>query len=371
MQWFGGRSVRDFLREYWHKEALLVVGAMPDLRPVASRDELFDLATRDDVESRLVSHARGRYTLREGPFTRTTLARMPARDWTLLVQGVNLHVDAADALLRRFAFIPYARLDDLMVSYAAPGGGVGAHVDSYDVFLLQATGHRQWAYGRQQDLRLRDDAPVKLLANFVPQYEATLAPGDMLYLPPDYAHDGVAVDACTTYSIGFRAPSNQELAHAFLDHLRDSVELEGRYADPDLRPAQHAARITRPMQRRIGRALAAIRWDADEVARFLGRHLTEPEPGVAFTRPGKRTRARFAQRIARNGVRLDRRTRLLYDATRCYVNGEDAPLPAQGADALRALADARSLPATTCRSLSPDVVDILHDWYCHGFLAER
>src|SRR6266567_5729015 len=156
---------------------------------------------------------------------------MPESNWTLLVHGVNLHVAAADALLRRFAFLSYARLDDVLVSYAAPGGGVGPHVDSYDVFLLQGEGRRRWRLGcrmsgqtsRQRDLRLDPTLPAKILSRFRPEAEYILDAGDMLYLPPSYAHDGVAVDACTTYSIGFRAPTAQELATAFLDWMRDSI----------------------------------------------------------------------------------------------------------------------------------------------------
>jgi len=375
MKLLGGRSVRAFLREYWHKEALLVTGAVAvaDARSFVTRERLFALATRDDVESRIVQRLRGRYALREGPFTTGELRRMPARGWTLLVQGVNLHDDAADALLRRFAFVPYARLDDVMASYAMPGGGVGPHFDSYDVFLLQATGRRTWRYGRQEDLALLPDAPVKLLARFSPRHEATLAPGDMLYLPPHYAHDGVAIDECITCSIGFRAPSYQELAESFVDHLRDGVSVEGRYADPDLRSTTRAARIGAAMQRQVAAALAGIRWDAEDIKRFLGRYLTEPKASVVFPRRSGISRERFIRRLARDGVRLDRRTRLLYDEARCYINGDDALLPPGDRDraALRALADRRMLAPGECDSLATETLDLLHDWHRHGFLADR
>jgi 50S ribosomal protein L16 3-hydroxylase len=155
-----GRTTAAFMHRYWHEDALLVRRAIADFSSPIGRDELFALAAHDDVSSRLVQRARGRYTLREGPFRIAELRRLPAGNWTLLVQGVNLQSDAADALLRRFAFIPFARLDDLMVSYAAPGGGVGPHADSYDVFLLQALGRRRWRYGRQVDLRLGPGVPL-------------------------------------------------------------------------------------------------------------------------------------------------------------------------------------------------------------------
>jgi 50S ribosomal protein L16 3-hydroxylase len=369
-RWLGNQTSAAFLRRFWHKDALLVRAAMSDFASFLTRSKLFALAARDDVSSRLVRRVRGHYTLNDGPFRIAELERLPARNWTLLVQGVNLHNDTADTLLRRFAFIPFARLDDLMVSYAAPGGGVGPHYDSYDVFLLQALGRRRWRYGRQDDLRLRRDVPLRILERFTPQHEATLAPGDMLYLPPDMAHDGVAIDECMTHSIGFRAPLHQELAEAFLDHLRDSIELPGRYADPDLRPTHCAGRIDATMRRRMARTIAQIRWKPADVARFLGRYLTEPTPAVVFA-PGRRVaRAPFRRRVERDGIRLDRRTQLLYDDTRYYLNGDDAPLPKSDRATLQRLADRRFLPAEACTALSPEMIDLLYDWGRHGFLAD-
>ena len=366
----GGHTAGAFLARYWHKEALLVRAAMPGSCAVVTRDELFALAARDDVQSRLVRRARGRYRLDDGPFRTAALKRLPPRDWTLLVQGVNLHNDAADALLRRFAFIPYARLDDLMVSYATPGGGVGPHFDSYDVFLLQASGRRRWRYGPQRDLRLRADAPLRILKRFTPRHDATLVAGDLLYLPPDFAHDGIALDCCMTCSIGFRAPLNQEFAEAFLDHLRDTIVVPGRYADPDLRMTRSPGRIDARMQRRVAEVIASIRWDRDAVARFLGRYLTEPKAEVAFTPPRRRSRAGFRRWIARAGVRLDRRAQLLYDDGHYYLNGDDAPMPAAARAALRKLADLRSLPPEDCAVLSTEMTDLLHAWHRHGFLAD-
>ena len=317
----GGRSQAAFLRRYWHKQALLVRGAKPRFTGWLSQRDLVALACRDDVESRLVIHDSRRWSLAQGPFRRGDFSGLPERDWTLLVHGVNLVDDAGDALLREFSFIPYARLDDLMVSYAAPGGGVGPHYDSYDVFLLQGFGRRRWRYGRQRDLALKPGLALKILARFTPQHDAVLAPGDMLYLPPSSAHDGSAVDACTTYSIGFRAGNFTELAQGLLDHLRDRIAIEGRYADPDLTPSTHPARIDPRMQRRIARTLARMRFTPTMIAEFLGSHLTEPKPHVAFTRRKAPAIGRFAKAIASHGVRLDRKTQLLYDAHRFYLNG--------------------------------------------------
>jgi 50S ribosomal protein L16 3-hydroxylase len=357
-----------FLARYWQREALLVRAAMPGFAGVLTRDELFTLATRSDVESRLVCRDRARYTLTHGPFRRADLRRLPPTHWTLLVSGVNLHVDAGDALLRRFAFLPFARLDDLMVSYAAPGGGVGPHADSYDVFLLQAAGRRRWRHGRQRDHSLRPDAPLKLLRHFTPAHDVTLLPGDMLYLPPDWAHDGVAVDACTTYSIGFRAPLYQELAEAYLDHLRDTIALAGRYADPGLRPQTHPACIDAAMQRQIVRALSRIDFDTATIARFVGRYLSEPKPGVVFSAAPRASPQVFARSIARSGVALDRRTQLLYDGRMLYLNGEDLALPRAGRAMLLRLADLRRLDARDCAALPASTIALLHHWHRHGFV---
>ena len=364
----GGLAPAAFLARYWQREALLVRAAMPGFAGVLTRDELFTLATRSDVESRLVCRDRGRYTLTHGPFRRADLRRLPPTRWTLLVSGVNLHVDAGEALLRRFAFLSFARLDDLMVSYAAPGGGVGPHADSYDVFLLQATGRRRWRYGRQRNHSLRPDAPLKILRRFTPAHDAMLLPGDMLYLPPDWAHDGVAVDACTTYSIGFRAPLYQELAEAFLDHLRDTIALSGRYVDPGLRPQMHPARIDAAMQRQIARALSRIDFDTATIARFVGRYLSEPKPGIVFSAPLWTSPRAFARKIARSGVALDRRTQLLYDSRMLYLNGEDLALPRAGRGMLLRLADLRRLGARDCATLPASTVALLHHWHRHGFV---
>ena len=368
----GGRSPSAFLAGFWHKHALLVRRAIPEFRDPLSPREIVALAQRDDVESRLVTKSGRTWSLEHGPFKLARLAKLPPRDWTLLVQGINLHVPAADALMRRFSFVPYARLDDVMVSYAAPGGGVGPHFDSYDVFLLQGSGRRRWRYGRQCDLSLRPRLPVKILAHFTPQHDVTVEPGDLLYLPPHYAHDGVALDACTTYSIGFRAAAATELATAFLDHLRDQIDLPGRYADPDLKRAIEPARIGASMQRRYAELLDHVRWDRATVARFLGCWLSEPKPNVFFDVPQPAmSHAAFARAARAQGVRLDARTQLLYDDVHVYVNGEATRWPDRDRDALARLANARLLAPTDVRPLARSTLSLLDDWYRHGYLHTR
>jgi 50S ribosomal protein L16 3-hydroxylase len=365
----GGRTPAAFMRTFWHKQALAVSGALPGFSGFLSLADLQALAARDDVESRLVVREGRRWSLAHGPFKRRDFAGLPARNWTLLVQGVNLHDDRGDALLRRFAFVPFARLDDLMVSYAAPGGGVGPHFDSYDVFLVQGEGRRRWRYGAQDDLSLRPGLPVKILARFAPSHEAVFGPGDLLYLPPHVAHDGDALEPCTTYSIGFRAASAQELATAFLDHLRDHVELDGRYRDPDLAPTRAPGRVDPRMTARVETMLAKVKWNRGDVARFLGCWLSEPKPIVVFRPPAPALAlAAFARAIAGRGVELDRCSQMLYDERSVYVNGEATARPAEGGASLAALADARRLGARDCAALARPAIALLHGWYRDGYL---
>ena len=364
----GPLSAREFMRRFWQKEALLLRSALPGFTGALDRADLFALALREDVESRLVRRDGARWSVVRGPLTRSALRALPARNWTLLVQGVNLHVPDVDALLRRFAFLPYARLDDVMVSYAAPGGGVGPHIDAYDVFLLQGFGRRRWRYGRQDERAFRPGLPLRILQRFAPAHDAVLAPGDMLYLPPHHAHDGVALDACTTYSIGFRAPSATELARAFLDFLHERLDVPGEYHDPDLVPTRDPARIDGRMQRRIERLLRGIHWTRDDIVAFVGAWLTEPKPTVFFEPPrAPLTRARFVARSKRVGVRLNARSQVLYDDSRLFVNGE---VLARIADdgAVVEFANRRTLSPRHVASAKPHELSLFYEWYRNGYL---
>jgi len=357
------------MREFWHKEALLVRGSLPGFNGLYSRDNLIAFAGRDDVESRLVIQDGASWHYETGPFRSTRFRILPRKGWTLLVQGLNLVDARGDALLRRFSFVPYARLDDLMVSYAAPEGGVGPHFDSYDVFLLQGNGRRRWRYGRQADLSLVPDLPIKILRRFKPQHDEVLAGGDMLYLPPAYAHDGIALEPCTTYSIGFRAASHDEIAKAFLDFLHGELSLLGRYADAGLLPTRHPGRIGRAMQIAVARALQDIRWNRGQVDRFLGRFLSEPKPNVVFDPPQRPIALReFAARAATHGIALDPRTQLLYDSRNFYLNGEIVEVASEAGSSLERLADARRLPPGAIEGATPALLASLHAWYRDGFV---
>ncbi|MBK4733042.1 cupin domain-containing protein [Noviherbaspirillum pedocola] len=363
----GDITPERFLREYWHKKPLLIRQAIPGFRALLSRDELFALAAREDVESRLITHFRKQWKMHSGP--QLSLPTPNQKEWTLLVQGVNLHDDAADALLRRFRFLPDARLDDLMISYASEGGGVGPHFDSYDVFLLQAHGQRRWRIGAQKDLSIVEGMPLKILQNFTPEEEFVLEPGDMLYLPPHYAHEGTAIGECMTYSIGFRAPSHQEIAEAFLQFMADSVELPGRYADPDLTPTKRPAEIGKPMLSALAAELEKIRFTEDDIAIFLGEYLSEPKPGVMFDAPDAPiTAGRFQQQATRRGVRLSRKTQMLYSGKHLFINGASFMIRSADRKALLALANERKLSSEEIAASSEDVREALYAWYCDGWV---
>jgi len=351
------------MKRHWQKKPLLVRGAVPGFSPLLSKAELFELAGRDEVESRLVAQTGRGWQFRRGPFARRALPPMSRPRWTLLVQGVDLHVAAAHDLLARFRFVPEARLDDLMISYATDGGGVGPHFDNYDVFLLQAHGRRRWRIGRQEDLSLRSDVPVKILSNFVPEEEYVLEPGDMLYLPPHYAHDGVAEGECQTYSIGFRSPKGDELARELLQRLADDAgETVGEAVYPDPGQAATAApgAIPPQLQRFARDALKAALRDPLALDRALGEYLTEPKQNVWFEA--------VARSGAKGDVKLDARTRMMYDGHHVFINGESYHASGDDAALMRRLADDRALPSAELARASADAVSLIRSWAQAGWL---
>ena len=363
----GDLTPKQFMAEYWHKKPCLIRQAIPNFIPLLSREALFDMSRSDEVETRLITHFRNKWTMQTGPHS--ALPDVDKKAWTLLVQGVNLHHDGADALLRQFNFLPDARLDDVMISYATDGGGVGPHLDSYDVFLLQAHGTRRWRIGAQKDLTLQKNVPLKILQRFTPDQEFDLVPGDMLYLPPNYAHEGVAVGECMTYSIGFRAPSFQELGEAFLQFMTDSIELPGRYADPTLTPVTRPAEIGSAMMTQISAELAKVQFSADDIAIFVGEYLSEPKAQVYFDAPVRvLTQTKFMQAASKKGVRLSRKTQMLYRGKFTFINGESFVVSKQDRITLATLADQRQLDGTSIATTSQDVTDALHDWYQQGWL---
>ncbi len=279
LQILGGISAREFLRDYWQKKPLLIRQAIPSFESPVSPDELAGLSLEEEVESRLViEHGDSPWELRRGPFGEDTYQDLPERNWTLLVQAVDQLVPEVADLIEHFRFLPNWRIDDVMISFAAPGGGVGPHYDNYDVFLLQAQGQRRWRVGQMcdSDSPLLPHADLRILADFQGTDEWVLEPGDMLYLPPRLAHFGTAEDACMTYSLGFRAPSAAEVLTHFTDFLAQFLPDEERYSDADLVPAEDPHQIQSDALQRLRAMLAEHMGDERLLLTWFGQFMTEP-----------------------------------------------------------------------------------------------
>lgn len=236
-----------FLRESWQKKPLLIRNPWISWQNPLDPEELAGLACEAEVESRLVTYRAGSWSLEHGPLAENRFGELGDGLWSLLVQGVDHHVPAVAALLAPFRFVPDWRIDDVMVSYAVDGGGVGPHFDQYDVFLIQGLGRRRWQIGGRCDAAapLLPHGDLRLLADFAATDEWVLEPGDILYLPPGFAHNGIAAsDDCMTYSIGFRAPSRAELIAGWAENVLADLAEEDRYADPDLSAQQNPGEIT-------------------------------------------------------------------------------------------------------------------------------
>lgn len=279
LQLLGGITAREFLRDYWQKKPLLIRQAIPDFESPIDADELAGLALEEEVESRLViEHGERPWELRRGPFAEDAFSTLPEREWTLLVQAVDQFVPEVAELLEQFRFLPSWRIDDVMISFAAPGGSVGPHFDNYDVFLLQAQGKRNWKIGQMcsSESPLLQHADLRILAEFEESAEWVLEPGDMLYLPPRLAHFGIAEDDCMTYSVGFRAPSAAEVLTHFTDFLAQYLTDEERYTDADAQPISDPHQIQSDALDRLKSLLAEHMSDERMLLTWFGQFMTEP-----------------------------------------------------------------------------------------------
>ena len=334
----GGLSPHQFMKIHWHKKPLLVRGAIPAfslaqqiLEPLdspISAAELFKIASTVESQARLI-HAKP-WSFTEGPFKKKSIPSISTPDWTLLLQGMEARHPAAAKILSWFRFIPDARLDDLMISIAGSGGGVGPHFDSYDVFLIQMSGRRRWRISTQKDLSLNPTLPLKILQHFKPDQEWDLGPGDMLYLPPHIAHDGIALDpGCQTWSVGFRAPSYRELLQEGLWHLAQSLEdlpeLSKRFTDPEQSATPNAEQLPAVLIAQVQQKLAQLK--LDQVETFLpgiAAYLSEPKAQAVFDgSKNTLTPAQFTRKLKNTPLRPHPQTRLLSLGTGVFCNGEN------------------------------------------------
>ena len=279
---FGDISIEEFLRDYWQKKPLLVRNAFPDIEAPVGADELAGLSLEADVESRLVvqSPDGADWDIKHGPFDEETFANLPETHWTLLVQAVDSWVPEASDIVEQFRFIPNWRYDDLMVSFASQGGGVGPHYDNYDVFLIQTQGQRRWEVGGffDQNSPRRPNTPVMIMTEWEPEYNWVLEPGDMLYIPPQVGHNGIGEsDDCMTYSVGFRAPSHAEIMRSFTDFIGEKLTSESRYTDPDLTLQDNPGEIPTKALEKVRDIFTSYLQDDARLGEWLGKFVTEPK----------------------------------------------------------------------------------------------
>jgi 50S ribosomal protein L16 3-hydroxylase len=374
---FLGMPAAQFLREHWQKKPLLIRQAFPDYKAPLAPEDLAGLACEDGVLARLVRHDRknDRWTVKTGPFPEADFPKLPKKDWTLLVQDMDKWDADVRALLDRFDFLPRWRLDDIMISFAAPGGSVGPHVDQYDVFLLQAHGRRRWQidvdpYAPRE---FREDAELKLLKRFTPSHDWVLAPGDMLYLPPGVPHHGEAVDACLTFSVGMRAPSHAELLSDWADRLLERLPEDLRYADDDLTAPKDTGEIDAAA---CDRVLAIFREhvpnDREAAAAFFGRFVTTYRNAVDVAAPPRPpTPEKIEQQLAK-GARLESHPCARWAWSRdgvdgiVFVQGQAFATTPQTASRL---ASGRAIGADEYRAFAPEDRVLLHTLAERGYLV--
>jgi 50S ribosomal protein L16 3-hydroxylase len=360
-----GMAPATFLRDYWQKRPLLIRAAFPDFETPVMPEDLAGLACEEGALARMISHDRATdgWTVRTGPFQEEDFPGMPDHDWTLLVQDVDKWDPDVRALIGYFDFLPRWRMDDVMISFAATGGSVGAHVDQYDVFLLQAYGHRRWQIdasesikGKRPPLDFRPDVELKLLKKFKKTHDWVLGPGDMLYLPPNVPHNGVAEDPCLTFSFGMRAPSSAELISDYLDDLVAGADESIRLQDPDLKLPEDPNEIDEAAMRRVVTALNALRMnDPDRLGNWFGRFITTyRSAGDILPSQAPSSAGEVDAELANGGV-LERhpwaRTawRRATKGATLYISGQACALPVKDA---QVLAGTERLDATVWRKLS-------------------
>jgi 50S ribosomal protein L16 3-hydroxylase len=376
-QHFLGLRTDVFLRDIWQRKPLLIRKAFPDLKAPLTPEDLAGIACEPGVLARLVEHDRKRdaWQVRTGPFAETLFPKLGKKDWTLLVQDMDKWDADVGALLARFDFLPRWRIDDVMVSFAAPGGSVGAHVDQYDVFLLQGQGRRRWQIDARPDAprAFRDDVELKLLREFTPTHDWVLESGDMLYLPPGVPHHGVAVDACLTFSVGMRAPAHAELLSGWADELLDRLPEDLRYRDEGLAAPRDTAEIDADTAARV---LAIFRehvpGDEDAAAAFFGRFVTGYRNAVDIAPPPKpRPWAKVDAQLAKGALlRPHPFARWAWhragEAAVLHVQGESFGANAQAA---ALLASARPLDAAAVQTLGEDGRALLQTLLARGYLV--
>jgi 50S ribosomal protein L16 3-hydroxylase len=365
---FNQLSVAEFLQHYWQKKPLLIRQAIPNFSSPITPDELAGLACEPHVESRLICEVKQSWTLRYGPFNETDFAQLPASHWTLLVQEVNKHVPDIEDILDSFNFLPAWRVDDLMISYAAPQGSVGAHTDSYDVFLLQAHGLRRWQISHDNGA-LIPDVELRILQQFTPEESWILEPGDMLYLPPNIAHHGVALDDCMTFSIGFLAPTYSEMIQDFIDFSLH--KMDGRYTDPQLQPPENVGEISGEALQQIQNIIRSMPTDNHSINQWFGCFVSESRANTVYEQSAYDKNEWLS--TFQQGCNLHRAAKFLFihesENMTLFVEGQAIAISEQNQNIIKKLTEQREYTYAQIQAqLNDELIDLLVALTNQGFL---
>ncbi|MBL4608433.1 MAG: cupin domain-containing protein [Pseudomonadales bacterium] len=373
----GGLTRQQFLDEYWQKKPLLVRQALPVAATLSDPEELAGLSLEDEIESRIIIGADKHWQVQHGPFDEDTYKTLAKNDWTLLVQAINFYLPQFTPLISQFDFLPKWRIDDVMASYAAPGGSVGPHFDNYDVFLIQGFGKRHWKVGQLCDENsvLQSHPDLRLLEEFNTEEEWILEPGDMLYIPPRIAHFGVAVDACITYSLGFTSPSTSQVAEYFCDDVLERDLSSKRYADPMLSALENNGVLTKSALQQFKSMLIEELDKPEVLSHWLARMISEPKYNNYSPAENDKLDDDAFFSLLKKGEPLlrDEASRFIFteheETKILYINGSEIPHPGCPA-LLTVLCGHQALEAECLVPLlnTPKSISWLNALYCSGYL---
>lgn len=368
-QHLGGLTARTFLREHWQTTPLLIHSAINTRDWSLTLNDLIELSQDKRCSARVVIRDGAQYHVSYGPITRRALTKLPKKNWTLLVQGVNYAHDGVAKLLGLFSFIPFARLDDVMVSYASPGGTVGPHYDSYDVFLLQGAGVRQWQVGRPRSLDLMPNQEIRILKSFVPDGTCQVRTGDMLYIPPKFSHHGVAIEPCLTYSIGFHSPSYDHIKSEFLHYLDQEIELPGLFTDPKRRETKTPGLIPSDLLQSIEQKISKISWSPMDILKFTGEFLTQVNNNNLVNVKKMESKTRFLSQLKNRSYQINANIKFLYREGLGFIAGEAFPIPRSEQAMFKSFANLREIEGKNIKSTS-FFAQTLFKWEVLGYVKK-
>lgn len=363
----GGLTAREFLKKHWQTTPLLIKDSIDSGDWSLTLDDLIELSQDPRCSTRLVINNDSRYQVSYGPVTKNNLRKLPKKNWTLLVQGINHVHDGVANLLGLFSFIPFARFDDVMVSYAAPGGGVGPHYDSYDVFLLQGKGVRQWQVGTPRCLELLPNQELRILKSFVPDGTCQVQNGDMLYVPPKFSHHGVALEACITYSIGFKSPSYDHIKSEFLHYLDKELEFRGLFEDPKRRETKMPGLIPTDLLQSIEQKINKIRWSNMDILKFTGEFLTQLDFDNIGSPQKVESKIRFLSRLKERSYKINANIKFLYRKDLGFMAGETFVIPKSELAIFKLFANHRMIHGNRVKS-NTVFAQKLHQWQGQGYI---